>query len=158
MNRHWAVFAGVALIAAMVFDGCIKTGKSSVSRNSKSHATSEDRRNRKSSVVPIYDVSIKNLTNSRIGDAEVKFDDGSWEFTFGNSNPGISKTYVGIVGMPLVPPSATVKWSTEAGDGKKKVVQIPESVRSMSEEHGELQFAIESGETVRVEFLKQQAP
>ena len=101
---------------------------------------------------PIYDVTLRNGTDQVVRDLGVKFDDGSWEFTFGIGSPGVGKTYAGIVGMPPIPASATIKWQDEAGEQHSVVTKIADDIRKQGKIRSELEFVIKEATVVEVHF------
>lgn len=102
----------------------------------------------------IYDVSVKNGTKQQIDDIAVKFDDGSWAFTFGVENPGVDGSYAGIVGMPPIPPSATINWRDRSATRHSTVVKISDEIRAKGRKNSTLEFTIQDDATVKVKYLE----
>jgi hypothetical protein len=100
----------------------------------------------------IYDVSVRNGTKRQIDDVEIKFDDGSWEFTVGVKNPDTSASYAGIVGMPPIPPSATIKWRDGAEKRHAVVAKIPDDIRARGRKNSTLEFTIQNDDSVKVTY------
>lgn len=99
-----------------------------------------------------YSIEVENKTTNTIYDATVKFDDGSWQFVFGDIGTGLSASYGGEQ-LPFRG-TATVSWAQAVG-GPSQSQNIPLPTVSLPDlVDGNLVFKVEANGTVTSSFIR----